>query len=130
MKKWFNGLLAIALAVMLSGCAVAKLKTAVVEKVANITENDLRAGFALAEANADLLGPDDQWGSCYLKVADTLARVGATQVEGGLIFTAAMRLHILEKLKAGVAEEIKLACGQVLLDVLIRAVDAAPIPIL
>ena len=117
----------IVLALFMSGCAITAIKEKIGHKVLSITEKDLRVGLALAEANKDVLPADDQWGACYLKVADTIARVQGTETpDGGLLFTSAMRLHILQALKDGLEDEIKAACGQVFFDVMVRAAQSIP----
>lgn len=125
--KNFKVLVVILLAVFLSGCITAgAIKGKVTEKVLTLTEKDLRTGYELALANQDILGEDDQWGVCYLKIADAIKRIGGTETEGGLLFTAAMRLHILERMKANLENEVKGACGAVFFDIMLHAAKKLP----
>ncbi len=108
---------------LLGGCAT----SAVVKgKIFGLVEKDLRAGYELALANKDLLGTEDAWGKCYLKVADSIKSVGGVNSEEGLIFTLAMKIHILESMKSGLEEDVKAACGAVFFDIMLNAAERLP----
>jgi len=123
----YKYLIAIITVLFLSGCITAGIvKEKISDKVLEVMEKDLRAGYDLAMANIEILGEDDAWGKCYLKIADGIKRVGGVKTEGGLLFTLAMKVHILERMKAGLEEDAKAACGAVFFDIMLNAAEKLP----
>ena len=100
------------LAVFLSGCS----------SLGEFTRADLAAGMQLAERHKDTLKTNDMWAKCYEVLDRGVARLQdmyGPKFHFGL-FSAGMRLHIIDQMVENLPMEDKAACGAVMLDVMMK----------
>lgn len=106
------GIALLAVFVVASGCT----------PLLEFTRKDLAAGMQLAERHKGALRPDDMWAKCYAVLDRGVARLQdmyGPDFQFGL-FSAAMRLHIIDGMVENLPMEDKAACGAVLFEIMME----------
>jgi hypothetical protein len=98
--------------ILVSGCS------AVTQQVGTIVSKDLDVAIARGEA---ALGSNDALVVCYKAVNKVIkAQLEADQIEGGLLLDLAMKARIVEQVRKQVAAELKDACGEIAVEIMLQ----------
>lgn len=116
--------LTVLLALTLSGCAGNAIR-----KVVTTLQPDFQAQAQVLIGSAPLLPPNDPWLACNLALQDLGAKLLAgpgLDVAGSGLFTEAARLHVLDTVVQNLPPQVKQACGEVLMSLMLRAGSRLP----
>lgn len=112
------------IAILVAGVLVTGCAGPVIRQVTTLVGPDVDGAAAVLKASEDLLPANDPWLRCLtnLQVLNLHLVAGpGLQVQGGGLLTEAARLHVLDSLSQNLPPALKAACGEVVLQLLMRA---------